>query len=262
MVDLLKNIIDFLIHPMNVFWSGIGLYFLLNFRKSKKAKFILYASLFWLFITGTGWLPDLMVYGLEKQYHTLIPESRLKNLPILVLGGGSVYDPSVAPQERLLSASRSRFLEGVRLYYLLNEPLFICSGYSARQSVTQAAITKEAAEELGIPAEKIRILEEPATTQEEANYYKRYFGEEYPELILVTSDIHMPRAVKLFRKAGLRPLPAPADHILLNPEHNASKTDFKNKFPGNSWWISDRSNFQKFYAAMHEYLGLIWSDIY
>jgi uncharacterized SAM-binding protein YcdF (DUF218 family) len=47
----------------------------------------------------------------------------------------------------------------------------------------------------------------------------------YPELTLVTSASHMPRAMALFTKAGMNPVPAPT-HYLLHANQGVSPTDF------------------------------------
>ena len=209
---------------------------------------MLIVGLVWLLVTGTKWIPDLLVYGLEKQYPTFQPDSTYAGLPVLVLGGGSIFDRNVASQDRLSPNSLARLSEGIRLYHALGRPLLVFSGYSSRKGVTQAAITRDAAISLGIPKEKISILEQPSTTEEEALVYKKYFGYKNPKLILVTSDIHMPRAMYLFRKAGLQPVAAPADVILRKRTGHSS-----------FWWSSHKNNFDKFTAALHEYIGLLWA---
>lgn len=250
MIFFIKWIINFFIIPINLFWVCTIFAFLWRNTKPKRARNILYFSVFWLLITGTKFIPDLLVYGLEKQYHTLIPDSTLMNIPVMVLGGGSVYDISVSPQDRLSPNSLARLTEGIRLYHFLDQPMMVFSGYSSKKGVTQAAITRDAAISLGIQKDKIYILQQPSTTEEEALAYKKYFGKKHPDLILVTSDIHMPRAMYLFRKVGLNPVAAPADHIL------RIDTTFDSM-----WWSSHKNNFDKFSAAMHEYIGLVWAGL-
>jgi uncharacterized SAM-binding protein YcdF (DUF218 family) len=250
MIYFLKWGINFFIIPLNVFWVCIIFAFLWRNTKPKRVRNILFFSVLWLLITGTKFIPDLMVYGLEKQYPALMPDSALMNKPVMVLGGGSVYDISISPQDRLSSNSLARLNEGIRLYHAFDRPIMVFSGYSLKNGVTQAAITRDAAVSLGIPKEKIFILEQPSTTEEEALAYKNIFGQKNPDLILVTSDIHMPRAMYLFRQAGLDPVPAPSDHILR-----------KDHTHDTFWWSSHKNNFDKFSAAMHEYIGLVWAKL-
>lgn len=250
MIFGLKAIVSFLINPLNVFWIGI-LYYLV-----KKRKAALYLSLGFLAITGTKWVPDLMVYSLEKRYAVFEPDHQSQTLPvhIMVLGGGGSYDITKPAQERLSSMALARLTEGVRLYLAMPGSKMIFSGYSGRGGVTQASLMKSAAMALGVTEKDIEILEKPTTTEEEAQAYLSSYGYRESRLILVTSDIHMPRSMFLFQKQGLKPIAAPGDHIL--------KTSFKpikNNDPGtaeryNFWWDSGKSNFEKFSSAMHEYI--------
>ena len=118
----------------------------------------------------------------------------------------------------------------------------------------------DAAVTLGVKKENIIILKKPTTTQEEALEYAATLGKDSARLILVTSDIHMPRAMKLFKRAGLNPVAAPSDHILKTsyvPGKNQIRL-IKKHF----WWESGKGNFEKFSSAMHEYIGLLWAEMF
>lgn len=246
---------------------GIGVFFLLKFKKSKRAFLFLYLSLGWLMITGTKWIPDLLVYGLEKQYDVLdLSKVDVKDsVFILVLGGGSTYDLGISPQDRLVHNSLARLNEGLRIHEAIPDSKLVFSGFSTKKGVTQAAITRDAAIALGVKPEDIFILEKPSTTEEEAIAYYQHFGKTEAGFILVTSDIHMPRAMYLFEKHGLLPLAAPVDHILRKnyskEQKNASVVEGGDYISDHFWWYSHKNNFDKFSAALHEYLGLVWARI-
>jgi len=90
----------------------------------------------------------------------------------------------------------------------------VFSGYSSYGSVTQSELKMDDAVVLGAQKENNIILKKPTTTQEEALEYAFTLGKDSARLILVTSDIHTPRAMKLFKRAGLNPVAAPSNHIL------------------------------------------------
>ena len=266
MIDILKGLVEFLIYPMNIFWLLIGLYFVSGYKKYKHQNRFLYAALIWMLVTGTRWVPDLMVNGLEKKYDafTKDDEGGQDSVYIHVLGGGGNNDLDIPEQERLSQASLARMSEGIRIHRMIPNSKLIFSGYSSTKTVTQAALTKEAAIAMGMANEDIVILETPTTTEEEAMAYKAAFGHSDAKLILVTSDAHMPRAMYLFRKHGLDPVAAPADHILKRHFGKSDVSMFEGVsatsiMSGNYWWKSHRSNIDKFYIAMHEYIGLLWA---
>ncbi|MBK8819933.1 MAG: YdcF family protein [Saprospiraceae bacterium] len=141
------------------------------------------------------------------------------------------------------------------------------SGSSSKNGVTQAAITKRCGNRFGSQTEDFYVLEKPSTTEEEAIAYLGHFGKTGHKLVLVTSDLHMPRAMVLFEKHGMLPTAAPADHIL---RKNYSKEKVNSSLvegyeadyiSEHFWWHSHRNNFDKFSAAMHEYIGLVWARL-
>ncbi|MBK8852970.1 MAG: YdcF family protein [Saprospiraceae bacterium] len=249
-----------MIRPMNLFWVLMIFAYIFRFRKRSSSQKAVYIAVFWIALTGTKWVPDLMVHSLEKRYAVFEPNNQNQILPvqIMVLGGGGSYDITKPAQERLSSMSLARLTEGVRLYLALPGSKMIFSGFSGRGGVTQASLMKSAAMALGVTEKDIEILEKPSTTEEEAQAYHSTYGHREIRLILVTSDIHMPRSMFLFQKQGLKPIAAPGDHIL--------KTSFMPSVAGNAershfWWESGKGNFEKFSLAMHEYIGLVWARL-
>ena len=61
----------------------------------------------------------------------------------------------------------------------------------------------------GVPAEAVRIEPRSATTRENALYTAEMLRDEPGRKVLLTSDYHMFRSFRLFRKAGLEVFPRP-----------------------------------------------------
>jgi uncharacterized SAM-binding protein YcdF (DUF218 family) len=250
---------------MNVFWLLIVLFFALRIRKSNYANFYLYSALVWIWLTSTRYVTDTLVVNLEKRYQVLNNiQDDIDTTLILVLGGGNFIDGSIPPQERLVSSAKARLMEGIRLLNTNHKSKLVLSGYGGTGEISQAAAYKSAALLYNVDANRITLLDKPSTTQEEAYYCKKIFGSK-SKLVLVTSDIHMPRAMYLFRKMGLLPIAAPCDHILkMNEDWVKSSRD------GTSFveyftipkWVSDVANQRKFSSALHEYIGLLWAKSY
>ena len=107
----------------------------------------------------------------------------------------------------------------------------------------------EAAVLLGAETSQIRMQKKPKNTWSEATECKRLYGDT-AQLVIVTSAIHMPRAMYLFQKAGLDPIAAPTSHLI--------KKGKKRNF----WfWIPVSDNIKKTEAAVHEYVGMLWYNL-
>jgi len=64
---------------------------------------------------------------------------------------------------------------------------------------------------LGVPNENITLETKSSNTHEEALFLKDLLQNQ--EFLLVTSARHMPRSIALFKNQGMRPIPAPTNHL-------------------------------------------------
>ena len=80
----------------------------------------------------------------------------------------------------------------------------ILTGDPRATAAMRAFVTAE-----GVPGSVIRIEEQSATTRESAVNVARLLGAPGRPVVLLTSDYHMFRAARAFRKAGLPILPRP-----------------------------------------------------
>jgi len=113
---------------------------------------------------------------------------------------------------RLTPSSTARILEGVRLYEQLPDGQIITTGGSwiqaAREEQT-CMLMKDLAVLLGVEESRIETACETRDTYEEAKKIQNLLDTE--PFILVTSAYHMHRAVTIFKKMGMDPIPAPCD---------------------------------------------------
>lgn len=131
---------------------------------------------------------------------------------IVVLGGGLSAAEPPRPWPDLNSAA-DRAVHGARLYRAGKAPLVVATG-GARLggTLTQAAGVADLLVELGVPREAILTADASRNTYEDALGTRRLLAErEAGALLLVTSALHMPRALATFRAAGLQPIPSPTD---------------------------------------------------
>jgi len=197
---------------------------LLYFKKIQKVKKYLTLSIVWMVIISWSPFANLMLQPLESVYPKL--EKIPQNIQYILLLGGD---------------RDKRAWEALRLYHKIPHVKIITSGYSLHDHISDAQKTAEKLIESGIPKEHILMQEMAKTTFEEAQHMKKRVGDK--PFILITAAYHMPRAMKLFVKAGLNPIAAPADFNQPNEDGFFS--------------ILQSKQLTKTEHAWHEYLGML-----
>jgi len=249
----MRSFFSLLILPLPLFWIMLTVAFVLHQKKNKIwPKRIFTIALIWLAAVTTPFLPELLVKNLENRWPVFSLDrwsGTEKPVHILVLGGGHVNDYRLPETSQLSGAALSRLTEGIRIYRQLPGSDLITSGFRGKEDVPQAKVLAEAAVCLGVEPTRIKMQTEPRNTWMEATEYKRLFGDS-AQLILVTSAIHLPRAVYLFKKAGLHPMPAPAGYMV--KENKKRRLDF---------WIPSSENIKRTEAVIHEQVGILWSKL-
>jgi uncharacterized SAM-binding protein YcdF (DUF218 family) len=253
---LLKKIVSLCLSPLPLCLGTLvlGLWFLWGTRRPRLGK--------GLVTLGTALLLLLSVPGISM--HSLIPlESRYpallhpetvswgqKNLSspkwIVVLGGGHVSDPRLPANSQISAAALSRVVEGVRLYKAVPGSKLLLSGGAVFDPVPEAEVMARIAIILGVNPQDLSLEKDSWDTAAEAEIIAKMIGPE--KIILVTSAVHMPRAMALFRKRGLQPIPAPTDFQV---------REARGPVPG---MVFPRgSSLCEVETAAHEYLGLAWA---
>ncbi len=178
-----------------------------------------------------------------------LPPELARCRAIVVLGGGHSDAPTLSRANQLVPASLSRLSEGIRLAQLLPDARLVTSGHNGFDKISHAQVVAEAAISLGFPASRIDSLHTPRDTEDEAYATKAKFGP--GPIALVTSAWHLPRAVALFRGAGIEVVPVPAD-FLARPDDDT---------PLKRWLKWDMDSLQRSTRANHEWVGLLWTKL-
>jgi len=129
---------------------------------------------------------------------------------LVVLSAGiRTADPSLAPRERLDSASTQRVITAARLWVEHPVGLFLVSGTPPRQ--TEGMV--DLATALGVPQGRIVVEGRSRNTRENAAFSAEILRSRGVEtVVLVTSASHLRRAVRDFAAAGIPVIPAAADY--------------------------------------------------
>ncbi|MCU0694660.1 MAG: YdcF family protein [Polyangiaceae bacterium] len=185
-------------------------------RKANVAsKLVAWTAVTWLLLLSSPWFANFVVRALQQppiDLHAHIDSVQPERRALVVLAGGGLnaYD-FVSPIEQLDSTTRARLLGGARVYREhqgFGTVVVTGTGMPAVQAMADYLVL------LGVPRERI-VLEPQATdTLTNATHSAQILrSRSIDRLVLVTSALHMPRSLAAFQRAGLEPLPAPADYI-------------------------------------------------
>ncbi len=171
-----------------------------------------------LWIASMPVLSDYWRGAWESAYPPELAHNFPQGTAIVVLGGGinPAYPPRF-PYPDLGSAS-DRVWMAARLYHAGKAPQIIASGgyipwagpHGAEADAMAAFLV-----DLGVPDHAILRESHSLTTHENAEQVAELLGvttEERRQILLVTSALHMRRALATFQKQGIVTIPVAADH--------------------------------------------------
>lgn len=247
----MREFLSLIIMPLPVlylFLIASGVFYISGHKR--QGKVLLIISGIWFFINSTPFLPKLLVKSLENKYPHLTDES-IRALPdscdIIILGGGHSDDKGLSPNNQLSINALGRVVEGIRIHNMIPGSRLILSGYKGRSDLSQAGILYRTALILGVDSSQMAMQFQPANTAKEAEEYVKNFRSE-KKLIVVTSDIHMPRAMILFRRAGLDPIAAPTNQLI---KYGSVKYRWS--------WMPSAGYIGMMESVIHEYAGILWT---
>lgn len=180
-----------------------GVFFLIRFRRL--ALFFILSAVIWLGLWSMPITSIKVGSFLEEKYAI----SDINEVPhadaIVVLGGNTAANRQNWFEEEIDINSIHRRLDTAEaLYHAGKAPLIIVSGGANEGSVSEARGMEYNLRVLGVPDEAIIREDDSKTTRENAVYTKRTMTEhDIKSLLVVTSALHMPRAMGVFKSLGL-----------------------------------------------------------
>lgn len=189
---------------------------LLFLRRVKIGMVFLAIALFIQIFAGYGFFVRQHLAAIEASYPPLtgdsLQEVRQQQISsIVVLGSGHVSDPRLPANSQIGGASLYRLTEGIRLALLQPEAKLILTGGIGYDPVPNAEVVNRVADSLGFPQERIIVENRPRDTLQEAEMLLPVLGDQ--KFFLVTSALHMPRAMHIFQARGMQPIAAPTDYL-------------------------------------------------
>ncbi|MCI5148120.1 MAG: hypothetical protein D3916_01705 [Candidatus Electrothrix sp. MAN1_4] len=204
--------------PVGVFCLVLTLFCML-LRFQKMAAFSLLISLCLFLVAGYGIPARQHLKTLERKYppwdiEKIAVEEQRKIRFVVVLGSANSTDSALPESNHLNTASLYRLVEGIRIQRQLPQTFLILSGGANQDPRANAVVAGRVAESLGVAKERMVIQDQPRDTAEEVRLLQPML-KDIP-FILVTSAVHMERAMHLFQQAGTLPIAAPTDFLVKN----------------------------------------------
>ena len=195
MMYILKFILLWLLPPGCMVLLLAALTFYL-FKRKAAGKFA--AALITLLLYFASLMPtaQLLTHGLESRY---TQQFAVKADVIAVLGGGAVSGvPDIDGEGALAAAGMNRLATGMRLQRMLGVPLIVSGGQVFKDS-GEAEIAKRVLISMGVKGNMVYTDTKALNTRQNAqNIISASKENGWKRIIVVTSALHMPRAMQNF----------------------------------------------------------------
>ncbi|MDG4597928.1 MAG: YdcF family protein [Candidatus Contendobacter sp.] len=250
---LLTKILSQLVYPLLAsLLLAVGAGVLLWRGRRRSGGWLLGVALGWLWLWSTPAFSDWLRVTLEQRYPPAPLEQLLAADAIVVLGGvAETAAPPPRPDPNL-GAAIDRVWHAAHLYRAGKAPWILVSGGNLPWSggeQPESLVMAKLLQEWGVPAAAVLQESTSRTTRENRDRSLPILqARGVRRVLLVTSALHMPRALALFQATELEVIPAP--------------TDFETRFPSNAHplrWLPDAQALADGSRAFKEYLGR-WVD--
>ncbi len=211
----------------------------------------------WVMLIGT-----LSLYALSLPMAPVILAKRLQRYPaltnqiiarnkpqaIVVVSAGRYFRaPEYGPGDTISAITLIRVRYAAYIYRRTHLPILVSGGSQAYNTVPDADLmTQTLQQEFSTPVKWLET--QSANTWQNAKYSTRLLKRAgIKRILLVTSAIHMPRAMLAFQHFGLKITPAPT-HFLFKPRLARYSDE----------WLPNRYALFSSSQCLYEYLGLLW----
>ena len=189
---------------------------------ARLARLFLFVAVTVLWVASTPIFADYLGLTLESRYPPVAVEATPAADAIVVLGGG-VEGPAPPRITLDLSDAADRVLHAARLYRAGKAPVVLISGGAIPwlgSDIPEAGSMQSLLEEWGVPAASIISEAASRNTHENAVFTRQLLAERgLHRVLLVTSAMHMRRALATFTSAGIDAVPAATDFTVTYRDH-------------------------------------------
>jgi len=237
-----------LVIPLNLCMTLFVIAVVLLMLKRRRSAVALIAlgvawGLFWSLPASSLWAG-----GRLEQLYPYTPASDLPPAEAIVVLGGHTAGGRLnwfEPYDRQTAVTRTD--SAALLYQADRAPLILLSGAALDGWQSEAESMANKLMKEGIPPDALVLEEESFNTYENAVYSARILKDrDISRVLLVTSALHMPRAMAVLNKQGLTPIAAPSAPQIVVPDD-----------PDFSFWLPDQRTFFASRSIIKEYVGIL-----
>jgi len=249
----LSKLLPLFIYPLGLTCVLLVLALVCFWKRPKTAATAIFLALLVLMLGSNSQVANRLVRSLELQF---VPESELPQAAAIVVLGGATK-PAFAPRPGVdLGEEGDRVLYAAKLYQEGKAPWVILSGGRIRwrgNGPSESMDMAELVQGMGVPKQVILQDHRSLNTYENAVNVRQILetqGLNKP-VLLVTSALHMPRSLLIFRRQGMQAIAAPTDFLVTERDLQISSLqDFLLDL------LPDAEALQRSTRALKEYMGL------
>ena len=224
-------------------------------QKPRLSRVMEITALLFLMLAGNRWFGMVLAHPLEEYG---LPDAAVPNVQAIVVLSSSV-EPPVPPQPTVTldDATANRLLYGAELYRAGKAPIVILSGGQMPWAKDRPSLSQgmaEVIELMGVPESAIIKETDSANTYENAvDVAKILKVRHIGRILLVTSAMHMPRALALFKHQRVGVIAAPCDFKTLSSSEASDAGSWQGRTIN---LLPDADSLELTSNAWKEYLGI------
>jgi len=251
--------------PVFIYPLGLACILLLVVLISKRwtrwSRVGVLTALIILYLAGNHWVANGLARSLEWRY---LPMEDIPVVDAIVVLGGATQSAEYPRSIVELNGAGDRVIYAAWLYQQgYADHLLLSGGRIPWQSPADLDLETPAEEMafimkmLNVPEEAMWLENDSRNTYENALFSKRILEDQGIErIILVTSAMHMPRSVRLFKAQGLEVIPAPVDyHVVQSDWENLKGTSIPQHILR---LLPTADNLSLTSSVMKEYIGMLY----
>ena len=242
---LLTKILTLLVYPLSLgLWMlGIGVWWQMRGNRAG-AGILTFLAFAVIYAASTEYGAEALARPLEGRFAAFAPEE-LPSADAIVLLGGVNHGETRFGRGYDYGHAVDRVFAAHELYQTGKAPLILISGgQTDALQVPEARVIADTLIALGVPESALLIEDAAQTTYDNAaNAAPLLIAADHQHILLVTSAVHMRRALAVFRAQGFEVTAVPTDHEIPR---------FAPFLPG---WLPTVERLSRSTRAVHEWVA-------